>query len=836
MPKRWLRHLLKKGDTGEAAKGEDGKRKKFFKWKIFRRKGSPARNSEPNIRDVVRQMDAERVKSKRLSGSHSSNRSSIPRIRSNDDLDAAFQRDVTADNSSKKNQIPFDEDDDDSLDPLNKFASTSLKPPENSNSDDASLDRNEVFDLEFPLPKPKKQFLESAMTAKSASDLGYVHATEPSNASKWKSKTDLKYEDDNGSLGDNELFENDEMVLSRHKFLDAAYTAKSISDLSFVFQAQNSNGQIDHNHSSSSLGDGEVFKLGSPIVRPKKQFLDAAMMARSMTDLNYVHSTQQSLRRRKSMTDLKFADDQSLGDNEAFEVEAFEPRPKKQFLEAALAAKSLSDLNFLYTANEAPTNDDSQRSHGSLGSPEGFALGSPIIRPKKQFLDAAMMAKSLSNINYVHADQAQLPRRKSLPDLKYADEESLGDNEELFENEEEPPTKNQFLDAALAAKSISDLQFVFSAAQQQDEEASVDADDGNHDGSLNASIELFELDRSNANPRRKKAYMAKSMSDFNYVHSVPAPRAWRRKSLTDLKYDDDRSLGNNELFDLDDDAQIVRPKKQFLEAALMAKSISDLKIMYLNKSTYSSSMDSESRDDISNVVPEHLLGLSQPYLFHSSDLHSIDNEDLFESKTDEQDPPERPLVKAALEAKAQQVESIIVISARDEPSVLSTDHSSEVVPEHLVIVNQPAKAHAHDNYSIEVEDIFEHPSGELRPRKPLLKAALEAQAQLEEKEVAEMFSKSMSHLGSERYFGASSASFYDLSKSVPDFSAIVDVPDHLAAVHQPRRALPTLDETSIDGDRLFDSPGPRGGRPSLLEAALRAKRASNGNLLQLEIP
>ena len=63
-----------------------------------------------------------------------------------------------------------------------------------------------------------------------------------------------------------------------------------------------------------------------------------------------------------------------------------------------------------------------------------------------------------------------------------------------------------------------------------------------------------------------------------------------------------------------------------------------------------------------------------------------------------------------------------------------------------------------------------------------------------------------------------------------------DVPDHLAVVNQPRRALPTLDEMSIDGDRLFDSPSPQVGRPSLLEAALRAKRASNGNLLQLEIP
>lgn len=824
MPKRWSR-FLKRGDASDA-EGEDGKRKKRFSLKRFSMKRfSRRRSSEPNARDVIRQMDKELELSMRLSEgySNSSTKSAIRRIESNDSILKTFQEDTEQEPTHEKNETLFDEDDDDSLDPLNKFNSTSFRPPSDTNEDDASLDGGEVFDLESEVPKPKKQFLEAAMTAKSASDLGYVHATEPSNAAKWKSITDLKYEDENGSVGDNELFENDETLPAKHKFLDAAMTAKSISDLSFVFT--NPNGQDDHNNSSESLGNVEVFNLGLPIVRPKKQFLDAAMMAKSMTDLNYVHFTKRPMPRRKSMTDLKFADDQSLGDNEAFELEAFEPRPKKQFLEAALAAKSLSDLNFVFTANEAPTNNDSHQSNDSLGSPEVFARGSPIVRPKKQFLDAAMMAKSLSNLNYVHGDQAQIPRRKSLTDLKYGDDESLGDNE-LFENEE-PPTRNQFLDAALAAKSISDLNFVFSAAQQPEKEPSIDAKDHSNKGSLAGSIELFALDGSNANPKRKKAFMAKSMSDFNYVHSVRAPRVSRTKSLTDLTCDDDRSLGNNELFDLDD-AQIIRPKKQFLEAALMAKSMSDLKIMYLNKSTYSSSMDSESRDDKSNIVPEHLLGLSQPYIFHSSDNHSIDNEDLFESKTEEDEPRERPLVKAALEAKAQQFEGIIVVGSRDAPSILSNDHSSEVVPEHVLVVNQPAKAHANDNYSIEVEDIFDHSSGELHPPKMLLKAALKAQAQLEEEEeVAQMFAKSMSHLGSERYLGASSSYFHEFSKSVPDMSFDADVPDHLAVVNQPRRALPTLDEMSIDGDRLFDSPSPQVGRPSLLEAALRAKKASN---------
>lgn len=256
----------------------------------------------------------------------------------------------------------------------------------------------------------------------------------------------------------------------------------------------------------------------------------------------------------------------------------------------------------------------------------------------------------------------------------------------------------------------------------------------------------------------------------------------------------------------------------------MAKSISDLKIMYLNKSTYSSSVGSESRDDTSNVVPEHLLGLSQPYLFHSSDLHSIDNDELFESLTEEQ-LIERPILKAALEAKAQQQEGVVVVGNRDAPTALSNDNTIEIVPEHLMVANQPATDHAHDNYSIEVEDIFEHPpAGDQNTSKPLLKAALEAQAQLEDEEFAEEFAKSMSYLGAEKFLGGpSSSAYHEFSRSVPDFSRTV--PDHLAVVHQPTSALPTLDEMSIDGDRLFDSPKPKA-RNSLLEAALRAKNQS----------
>ena len=846
-----------------------------------------------------------------------------------------FNDEIGSGNDNRSNDYENnDNDDDESLD-LNDLISDN-KPLTNleSESDNASLDGAELFELDSPIPQPKKKFLEAALTAKSLSDLNYVHSTDPSDASKWKSMTDLKYDDiDDGSLGDNELFEiDDEPIATKNKFLDAALAAKSISDLNFVFSAPVQEASMDQecNDSNDSFGGAELFLLGSPIVRPKKKFLEAAFMAKSLSDLNYLHSGKAPMRRRKSMTDLKFADDQSLGDNELFELDEPIPRSKKQFLEAALAAKSISDLNFVFMApvQETSIRQDSNENNESLGGVEVFDLGLPIVRPKKKFLEAAFPAKSFSNINYIHSEQASIPRRKSLTDLKFADDQSLGDNE-LFELDEPIPTKKQFLDAALAAKSISDLNFVYSAKVQetamsedsseidgslgsvelfeldapivrpkkqfleaafmakslsdlnyvhsseapkvsrrksltdlefdedgslgdnelfgfdepiptkkqfleaaltaksisnlnfvysaaQEKETALSEDSNENNGSL-GSIELFQLDSPIVRPKKQfldAAFMAKSMSDLNYVHSAKAPMASMWKSMTDLKYDDDRSLGDNELFELDD-TQVVRPKKQFLEAALMAKSISDLKFMYLNKSTYSSSIDNESRDDASHDVPEHLLGLSQPYLFHSSDIHSIDDDGLFESLSGDE-PIERPILKAALEAKAQQKEGIVVVGNRDAPRTLSNDHAieTEIVPEHLVIANQPVNDHANDNYSIEVEDIFEHPSGEENERKPLLQAALAAQEQLEDEEFAEEFGVSLSHLGAENLIVGPSSAIHKFSKSVPD---------HLAVVNQPTNALPTLDELSIDGDRLFDSPEPKR-KNSLLEAALRAKK------------
>jgi len=423
--------------------------------------------------------------------------------------------------------------------------------------------------------------------AKSLSDLNYVHSDPASNtskASRRKSLTDLKYDDDN-SLGDVELFKLDPpSPRPKKQFLDAALAAKSISDLNFVYSAQapevTRSPNFDGDFSNDSLDDVQLFELDEPIPRPKKQFLDAALAAKSISDLNFVYSAQVP----EVSTSIDFDDNcshESLDDVQLFDVDEPIPRPKKQFLDAAMAAKSISDLNFVYS-NQAPEvtaieESDGDTSNDSLG--ELFELDEPILRPKKQFLDAALTAKSISDLNFVYS--AQVPELTTSQDFNCnSSNDSLGDDSlgdvELFELDEPiPRPKKQFLDAALTAKSISDLNYVFS--DQSPEVTTTQALSG--DSSNDSLGELFELDEPILRPKKQfleAALMAKSLSDLNFDYLAEVPKVSRRKSLTDLN-DDDRSLGDDEVFELH--PPIPRPKKQFLEAALMAKSVSDLRYM-----------------------------------------------------------------------------------------------------------------------------------------------------------------------------------------------------------------------------------------------------------------
>mmetsp|Transcript_13242 Transcript_13242/g.30579 ORF Transcript_13242/g.30579 Transcript_13242/m.30579 type:complete len:101 (+) Transcript_13242:67-369(+) len=69
-------------------------------------------------------------------------------------------------------------------------------------SDDESLGDDGLFDLDPLSPVPKKQFLEAAFRAKSQSDMSFVHAS--------NSQSGSRIQNDNESLGDDAVFSNHE--------------------------------------------------------------------------------------------------------------------------------------------------------------------------------------------------------------------------------------------------------------------------------------------------------------------------------------------------------------------------------------------------------------------------------------------------------------------------------------------------------------------------------------------------------------------------------------------------------------------------------------------------
>jgi len=226
-------------------------------------------------------------------------------------------------------------------------------------------------------------------------------------------------------------------------------------------------------------------------------------------------------------------------------------------------------------------------------------------------------------------------------------------------------------------------------------------------------------------------------------------KAFRSKSEADLNFDN-YSLNEGEIFD--PPMSISCPKKPLLEAAFTAKasksnSESGLKDVQTNFEMHNSLEDDEFRDRKSKIVPEHVLSLSQPTLFHPSDTH------------------------------------------HDAPNQSVSGLHTEIVPEHLMIVDQPAIVHVHDEYSIEPKEIFDSHIEEPN-RKPLLTAALEAKEKQNQ-----ISSKSFSHFETKIVdTELSKMAYNELSKSVPD---------HLSNLYQPTKlSFRAQDEYSIDPEGM----------------------------------
>lgn len=129
--------------------------------------------------------------------------------------------------------------------------------------------------------------------------------------------------------------------------------------------------------------------------------------------------------------------------------------------------------------------------------------------------------------------------------------------------------------------------------------------------------------------------------------------------------------------------------------------------------------------------------MNQPKFASSADTHSIDNDELFE--TEENLPTERPLLAAALRARAQQEQGVTALVHSNGLANLN-GHEYDTVPGHLMEIHQPA--YSYDEYSMDEDDLFDIQPVEPPAQKPLLQAALKARGQ----HTTERLVKSYSHI------------------------------------------------------------------------------------------
>mmetsp|Transcript_58952 Transcript_58952/g.144217 ORF Transcript_58952/g.144217 Transcript_58952/m.144217 type:complete len:1281 (+) Transcript_58952:518-4360(+) len=181
-------------------------------------------------------------------------------------------------------------------------------------------------------------------------------------------------------------------------------------------------------------------------------------------------------------------------------------------------------------------------------------------------------------------------------------------------------------------------------------------------------------------------------------------------------------------------------------------------------------------------VPDHLKDLNQPTATRSSESRSLDSDELFDDTPIDSKLVSKPLLSAALKAKA-----------------------NEETPVHLRNIHQPLRTRSIDSLSLDNEEIFEEPPSTPPSTKPLLEAA--QKAKLEQSERSEVI--------------ITLGSLSDESEEYEELEEVC-VPEHLLSLNQPKQVLPE-DGNSLDEDNLFDTQvEPPSDRP-LLSAALKAR-------------
>ncbi|KAG7369217.1 ankyrin repeat domain protein [Nitzschia inconspicua] len=657
------------------------------------------------------------------------------------------------------------------------------QPKTKYEDDNRSLDEDELFLDVQETELPAKPLLTAALKTKEQVDQ-QKYSVQGTHLEK-VNQPKTKYEDDNRSLDEDELFSDlKEVKLPAKPLLTAALKAKD-QQKHFAHLAKVNQPKTKYEDDNQSLDEDELFLDVHESELSAKPLLTAALRAKEQVDTQK-YSVQGMHLEKVNQPKTKYDDDnRSLDEDELF-LDVHEAElPAKPLLTAALKAKD-QQKHFAHLAkvNQPKTKyeDDNQ----SLDEDELFLDVHEAELPAKPLLTAALKAKDQQK-HFAHLAKVNQPK------TKYEDDNQSLDEDELFSDlkEVELPAK-PLLTAALKAKD-QQKHFAHLAKVNQPKTKYEDDNQSLDEDELFSDLRKAELP---AKPLLTAALKAKDQQKhFAHLAKVNQPKT---------KYEDDnQSLDEDELFS--DLKEVELPSKPLLSAALKAKEQADEKkynVQGTHLEILNHSRTKDEDEDISTVgdfmfevidgsvpaKPKVTAGLTAEETilqenysvraFHVNELHlvgslteekSMDEEDLFYNQLG--DSAAEPALTASVLATEQ-----------------SNQNKSFLEGAHLKSVNQP-KVLLSEEKSIDEYDLFDEPL-EKPPRKPLLAAAHKAREE------------QRSRL---RDAGGNGTNTH-----------------HLQYICQPRR-LPEEDDASLVANEIFDPPSPPIRKP-LLTAAKLAKR------------
>jgi hypothetical protein len=652
-------------------------------------------------------------------------------------------------------------------------------------NDDKSLGSTHLFDPPAG-PPPKKPLLAAALKAKQQSEQSKCVELEDKNQSAEHlmkmNQPNTAYEDDNKSLGSNDLFDPPRGLPPEKPLLAAALKAKQQNEQAQSLpqrprEAKTRNTQKPRRKSTEHLmnmnqpvtvyDDGDC-SIGFPDLfdpskerPPTKPLLAAALKAKQQAERsrslqpNSAGERAATVEREKRRTMIEKELEIILAETEAELEEALEPEAlsalKMAAEKVAYTKKYYDNLKetFIYLPSVAKTIiDDSlieeakeNYFNGEEEFPTEYTGGLRYI--------AAQVLEGC-DLDYDHMEKfaVSFPLEPAAEHLEKTHPPKAEDGDghhsigsiDLFELPKGSPPENPQLTTALKARQ--------QAQNSQTNQTRPKVIESEQSQTLSLQ---FENDGD-------KTYTKSSRWSMEHLRTLNQPKT--------IDEADDDSLGSADLFE---PPKGPPAKKPLLAAALKAKQQAE------------HSRGSGAEDTATDEPAAHLINMHQPKAIDEDDDASLGSADLFEPPKGP--PAKKPLLAAALKAKEQ---------AEQTRGSGAEDTATEEPAAHLINMHQPKAMDEDVDASLGSADLFEPPKGP-PAKKPLLAAALKAKEQAEQT----------------RGSGA-------------EDRATEEPAAHLMNMHQPK-AIDEDDNASLGSADLVEPPkGPPAKKP-LLAAALKAK-------------